>query len=406
MRDRHAGSAQATGADDTAEPGTHNSHDPGPLRQDVPGIGGCALRPGLSWVDGVVSAAGGQNQDPRIVSGGGQRASRTGRPDGGSVGAACGRGVDGGPDFSKDVPVDGYRWWYVDALSDDGECGLTVIAFIGSVFSPYYAWARKRGPSNPLDYCAINVVLYGRGGKRWAMTERDQYAVSRDASSLTVGPSAVAWNGTELVIDLDEITVPFPRRVRGRIRVMPRALTRTFVPLDALGLHAWWPISPMCDIEADFQQPGRRWRGTGYLDSNWGGAPLESAFKNWHWSRAAVPDGAVILYDVVRRDADTADLSVALRFDRTGIATPFEPPPTRKISPSAWHIDRDTRCDEGKHPHQMESLEDTPFYARSVVQTHLLGERVTSVHESLSLERFCNPVVKMMLPFKMPRRAG
>ena len=27
--------------------------------------------------------------------------------------------------------------WYVDAISDDGRHGLTIIAFIGSVFSPY-----------------------------------------------------------------------------------------------------------------------------------------------------------------------------------------------------------------------------------------------------------------------------
>ena len=41
--------------------------------------------------------------------------------------------------------TDGYVWWYVDALSDDGQHGLTLIAFIGSVFSPFYAWSRRRG---------------------------------------------------------------------------------------------------------------------------------------------------------------------------------------------------------------------------------------------------------------------
>ncbi len=41
----------------------------------------------------------------------------------------------------------GYAWWYVDALSDDGRHGLTLIAFIGSVFSPYYAWRAGGGRS-------------------------------------------------------------------------------------------------------------------------------------------------------------------------------------------------------------------------------------------------------------------
>jgi carotenoid 1,2-hydratase len=35
------------------------------------------------------------------------------------------------------VAPGGYAWWYLDALSDDGRHGLVVIAFIGSVFSPY-----------------------------------------------------------------------------------------------------------------------------------------------------------------------------------------------------------------------------------------------------------------------------
>ena len=49
-----------------------------------------------------------------------------------------------GPDFNVAVPPSGYRWWYLDGLSADGQRGLTVIAFVGSVFSPYYAAARRR----------------------------------------------------------------------------------------------------------------------------------------------------------------------------------------------------------------------------------------------------------------------
>ncbi len=41
-----------------------------------------------------------------------------------------------GPDFNVAVPPSGYRWWYLDGLSADGQRGLTVIAFVGSVFSP------------------------------------------------------------------------------------------------------------------------------------------------------------------------------------------------------------------------------------------------------------------------------
>ena len=75
-------------------------------------------------------------------------------------------------DFAAAVPSNGYVWWYLDALSDDGESGLTIIAFIGSVFSPYYAWARRKGDAGPENHVAVNVALYGKGGKRWSMTER------------------------------------------------------------------------------------------------------------------------------------------------------------------------------------------------------------------------------------------
>lgn len=50
-------------------------------------------------------------------------------------------------------------------------------------------------------------------------------------------------------------------------------------------------------------------------------------------------------------------------------------------------------------------LEDSPFYTREILDTHLYGERGPAVHESLDLDRFASPIVKLMLPFRMPRAA-
>jgi carotenoid 1,2-hydratase len=50
------------------------------------------------------------------------------------------------------------------------------------------------------------------------------------------------------------------------------------------------------------------------------------------------------------------------------------------------------------------TLEDGPFYTRSIMATRLLGEDIELMHESLSGDRFASPVVKAMLPFRMPRR--
>ncbi len=276
---------------------------------------------------------------------------------------------------------------------------------MGSVFSPYYAWARGRGPADPTNYCSVNVALYGKRGSRWAMTERGRARLHRDATTFAVGPSALTWDGDGLTIDLNEIAAPIPQRVRGRIRVHPEVRTGEPFTIDAGGAHFWWPIAPRARVEVAMDRPGLRWTGTGYLDSNWGDESLESGFRTWTWSRAALGDGAVVLYDTIR--ADGSESSLALRFHRDGTAEAFDPPPHAPLATTrTWRVPRHTRGEPGAAATVTQTLEDTPFYARSVVRTQVLGTPVTAVHESLSLTRFCLPIVRLMLPFRMPRRPG
>ena len=203
------------------------------------------------------------------------------------------------PGFDRPVPRDGYAWWYLDALSDDGRHALTVIVFVGSVFSPYYAGARRRGDGDPAHHCAVNVALYGAGGKRWCLTERGRGQLARDATRLRIGPSAVRWERDVLIVDVDEVTVPWPSRIRGRITVHPSALTGHTAVLDAAGRHRWSPVAPRARVELRLQHPDLAWNGDGYLDSNAGEEPLERGFRCWDWSRASLRDGAALLYDVV-----------------------------------------------------------------------------------------------------------
>jgi carotenoid 1,2-hydratase len=53
----------------------------------------------------------------------------------------------------------------------------------------------------------------------------------------------------------------------------------------------------------------------------------------------------------------------------------------------------------------LQTLEDGPFYVRSLLRSQVLGQSVLAMHESLSLQRFSAGWVQMMLPFRMPRRA-
>ena len=52
----------------------------------------------------------------------------------------------------------------------------------------------------------------------------------------------------------------------------------------------------------------------------------------------------------------------------------------------------------------LRTLADGPFYARSILDTRLLGHRTEAIHESLSLDRFRDPIIKTFLPWRMPRR--
>ena len=300
----------------------------------------------------------------------------------------------------------GYAWWYLDALSEDGEFGFVLIVFVGSVFSPYYAWARRRaGPAgaDPQAHNAFNLSLYRRGRKLWTMTERGAGALQRDASHLQIGPSSLHWEGETLHARIDEVAVPWPRRVRGSIRLHLPAWQPRWHALDAAGRHRWWPIAPRAEVELDFAQPALRWRGHGYLDSNRGDEPLEDAFVRWHWSRAPLVGGrAAVMYDALRRDGSST--SLALRFSRQGDTEVVDRLPGCTLPAGAWGVARATTSDAGQPARSHRVLEDGPFYVRSQVGASWLGEPVRAMHESLDLDRFRRPLVQAMLPFRMPRR--
>ena len=58
-----------------------------------------------------------------------------------------------------------------------------------------------------------------------------------------------------------------------------------------------------------------------------------------------------------------------------------------------------------ERPFETVSLfEDSPFYSRTLLKVETEEGSADAFHESLSLKRFRNPVVQMMLPFRMPRR--
>jgi carotenoid 1,2-hydratase len=295
------------------------------------------------------------------------------------------------------VPAGGYRWWYVDALSDDGAHGLTVIGFVGSVFSPYYARARAKGLGDPENHCAINVALYG-GTRRWAMTERGKADIARSPSEFVCGPSSMRWEGDELAININERCTPLTRRLTGVVRVKMPSRYSTDVALDEKGLHHWRAVAPHARVDVQLSAPDLKWQGRAYHDMNWGSEPLERGFREWTWSRLHDERGAVVFYDAQRTDHSRK--AFALRFER-GEVLESSLPPQHRLKRGFWGMAQDVRSECA--PDVIARLEDAPFYTRNHVRVGHEGKLLEAFQESLSLTRFDNRVVQMMLPFRMPR---
>jgi carotenoid 1,2-hydratase len=310
-----------------------------------------------------------------------------------------------GPRFDRPVAPGGYIWWYLDALADDGRHGLTIIAFVGSVFSPYYARARARsrwGMADPLEHCAINVALYGPGADAWVLSEYGPGEVVRTPDYFRVGRSCMAWEGDCLVVRFDERTAVLGQRVAGVVRLYPSAFPNQPVAIDARGRHGWWAVAPHAHVEAELSAPSLTIRGAGYHDSNFGDEPLEAAFVDWNWSRAAMCDRTAVLYDA--RRCDGSSLQLGRVFHADGEVAPLQAPNSVELGRTRWLLPRTTRTD-GAPARVVRTLEDTPFYARTEVATELGGGPVKAVHETLSLSRFSSPLVQSMLPFRI-RKIG
>ena len=236
------------------------------------------------------------------------------------------------------------------------------------------------------------------------MTERSRSALTRSASALSIGPSALSWNGRWLDIEIDEMANPLPRHVKGRVRVHPPGLSRFHVALDAAGRHRWGPISACARVEVEMQSPALRWQGSAYFDSNEGDEPITTPFERWDWLRAPLADGSTaVVYDVQPKLGP--ERVIAARFLPDGRAEPFEAAPRRALPRSSWLVARASRSDAAAAaPRVLRTLEDTPFYARSLIDATLCGERVVAMHESISLPRLDSTAVRMLLPWRMPRR--
>ena len=251
MQDTHIRNIGQHGSALFTHPGYQRADHAGGFQQGLSRVGRFALRAEPTWDDGQLSAPHGAHSDQGAVSGGGRGASGGGNSDGLPLRAARGRGDLERPCFDLDVPSDGYAWWYVDGISDDGARAISIIGFIGSVFSPWYRWS---GRKNPANHCCLNVVTYGRGG-RWTMTDRGQSALGLSRDRLQIGPSAMVWADDHLRIEINEMSTPHAQRITGEVIIHPAALTGVEMALTPDGGHIWRPFAPKARIQVRLNRP-------------------------------------------------------------------------------------------------------------------------------------------------------
>ena len=284
-------------------------------------------------------------------------------------------------------------------VSDDRQHVLTVIAFLGSVFSPAYAAARGEGPTtlaDPLRFAALNVALHGPGGAIWVQNEG--LAVQRDRDTLDLGGSIFRATTGGLRIDLDTRQTRFfgraGARVTGRIELEANIVGAAGLML-APG-QPWYPVMPRGRATVHLETPGVTFSGAAYHDANVGAAPLSAAFQGWQWVRSQRGEGAQVLYR--GRRADGTDFDVALAWDPDGRCRPREQDwtPWRR---TGWGLRRDvpngviTR--NGATPR---TLLDAPFYARM-----LLNPEDAAIHETVDLRRFERAWVQHLLTYRTHR---
>ncbi len=284
-------------------------------------------------------------------------------------------------------------------MSDDGASAIVVIALVGNPFSPAYARARQRGAAPAEAYCSMNVALYGKGASAWSLAERRVNAGDRDAAGVTIGASSMRWEADRLVVDIDERTTPTGRPLRGRVVLHPEALPALEHVIDERGEHRWWPVAPLARIEVDFREPGARFSGHGYHDVNAGDVPLESTFERWDWARARADDGALLIYDV--SCSSGVDRSLALKVSPSGAAEQLDGVSRAPLRRTVWGLERRVPVDEGHEGRAVQSLEDGPFYARSLIETRIGGRRVLAMHEALAADRLRRGWVRFLASFRM-----
>jgi carotenoid 1,2-hydratase len=283
-----------------------------------------------------------------------------------------------------------YRWYYADVTA--GEYSAVFIFMVGSLFSPRYSVAARRG-GLPREHCAVNFALYHRGVRRsWVLSE---YPVMEQESPrrLRIGRSTLSYEGGGVRMEVDERTAPWGRPVRARLMLEPMTPLGDEVQLVP-GLPHWWrPMAPRARAWLEVDGEGVEAQGLGYHDTNHGAEQLGARLSGWHWSRTHGEHETVVDY-VLPAGMAPVRVTAGPQGIRCERGAGSEPLPMER---TGWGLRVPRQLRAGNTVvGEPRLLESSPFYAR--VEARQAG--LDTLGEVADFRRFHSPLIRWMAHFR------
>lgn len=284
-----------------------------------------------------------------------------------------------------------YRWFYADVTA--GPFSAVFIFMVGSLFSPRYSVAARRG-GLPLEHSAVNFALYHQGVRRlWVLSEYARAEVEAPGR-LRIGRSTLTYGeGGEVRVKVEDRTAPWGRPVSARLTLEPLTPVGEVVQLMPELPHYWQALAPRARARLEVPSLGVKARGLGYHDTNHGDELLGARLSGWHWARTHREDETVVDYHL---PDGVAPLTVVA--DRRGVRCergPVHGP--RPTSITGWGLRVPSRLHVGNEVvGQPRLLESSPFYARLEARQGPLD----SLGEVADFRRFHSPFIRWMAHFR------